>query len=520
MNEKIQSKIRIHFLSSTLPALIFGAISGILAGLAITLYKFFAKEAVALSGGLFLFLKLTPWFLIPILFLLFGVSLILTRIYRKEPDLQGGGIPSSVGALQGLFSFRWIQTAVGSFFLSLISFLFGVPLGTEGPSVQLGTALGAGTVENAPKKYKPWKRFSMTGGAVAGFSVATGAPISAIFFAIEEAHQRISPLIVLTSTVSVLTAQITAGLISPLFGVELALLPSQNIPTFPLSSLWIALVVGILMGLFSFLFLKFYSLLHRLIKGKMKRVKQNIKIFSVLSLTLVFGVLSQNFISTGHHLLEELFTKSLPFLPLLLIILIRSFLTLSANISGITGGIFLPLLAIGGAVGALIYRIFALFGGKEDILPFLLCLGICGCIAGMMKMPLTAVLFGVEALGLSTNLLFLVLVSALAYAIPESLGEASIGEKVLETKKESLILKTELVEKEIEFTVDSDAFAVGKEVRDIFWPNGAFVLSIKKTFADSPLLSPGDILLIRITTYDEEKAISELDEILKSPADS
>ncbi len=517
MKETIQNKIRIHFLSSTLPALIFGAISGVLTGLVITLYKFFAKQAVALSEGFFLFLKLTPWFLIPALALVFGVSLILSRIYRKEPDLQGGGIPSSVGALQGLFSFRWIQTAVGSFFLSLVAFLFGVPLGTEGPSVQLGTALGAGATEYAPEKYKPWKRFSMTGGASAGFAVATGAPISAIFFAIEEAHQRISPLIVLTATVSVLTAQITSSLLSPLFGVELALLPSQNIPAFPLSSLWIALVVGILFGAFSVLFLKFYSLLHRLIKGKLKRVKQSIKIFLVFALTLAAGMFSENFISTGHHLLTELFTLSLPLLPLLLIIIIRSALTLSANISGITGGIFLPLLAIGGTVGALIYRIFSLFGGKEELLPFLLCLGICGCIAGMMKMPLTAILFGVEALGLSSNLLFLVLVCTLSYAIPESLGEESIGERVLETKKEALILKTTRIEKELELTVDPDAFAVGKEIRDIFWPNGVFILSVKKASPESTLLSHDDTLLVRLTTYDEEKTMTELQAILKAP---
>ena len=519
MNKDLQNKIRIHFLSSTLPALIFGGISGILAGLVITLYKFFAKGAVALSEGIFLFLKLTPWFIIPTLALLFGVALILTRIYRKEPELQGGGIPSSIGALQGLFSIRWIRTALGSFFLSLTAFLFGVPLGTEGPSVQIGTALGAGVVENAPKKYKSWKRFSMTGGASAGFAVATGAPISAIFFSVEEAHQRISPLIVLTATVSVLTAQITAWFLSPLFGVELSLFSPQKIAALPISSLWIALVIGILMGIFSVLFLKFYSFLHSFLKGKLKRVKQNIKIFFVLALTLIMGMFSQNFISTGHHLLEHLFEFSLPILPLLLIVVIRSALTLSANISGITGGIFLPLLAIGGTVGALIHRIFSLFGAKEDLLPLFLCLGICGCIAGMMKMPLTAILFGVEALGLSTNLLFLVLVSTLCYAIPESLGEASIGEKVLEAKKEAVILKTQLIEKETTITVDKDSFAVGKEIRDIFWPDGTFILSVKKAPDSTSLLSEGDTLLVRLTTYDEEKTIKELHEILKSDID-
>ena len=55
MNKDLQNKIRIHFLSSTLPALIFGGISGILAGLVITLYKFFAKEPLPFRKGFFFF---------------------------------------------------------------------------------------------------------------------------------------------------------------------------------------------------------------------------------------------------------------------------------------------------------------------------------------------------------------------------------------------------------------------------------------------------------------------------------
>ena len=72
--------------------------------------------------------------------------------------------------------------------MSLLSFLMGVPLGNEGPSVQIGTAVGRGTTRIALRKRFAWDRYSMTGGACAGFAVATGAPISGILFAVEEAH--------------------------------------------------------------------------------------------------------------------------------------------------------------------------------------------------------------------------------------------------------------------------------------------------------------------------------------------
>ena len=66
------------------------------------------------------------------------------------------------------------------FFGSVTSFLIGVPLGNEGPSVLMGTAVGKGCTDTLAKKHPAWSRYSMTGGACAGFAVATGAPISGI----------------------------------------------------------------------------------------------------------------------------------------------------------------------------------------------------------------------------------------------------------------------------------------------------------------------------------------------------
>ena len=58
---------------------------------------------------------------------------------------------------------------------------------------------------------------------------------------------------------------------------------------------------------------------------------------------------------------------------------------------------------------------------------------------------------------------------------------------------------------------------MGKEVRDIFWPDGVRVLSVKKAGAGH-LLATGDQLLLRISTYDRDLAINELAHILKKEA--
>ena len=217
------------------------------------------------------------------------------------------------------------------------------------------------------------------------------------------------------------------------------------------------------------------------------------------------------FISTGHHMIAEFFHHTPSLLFLGVIFLVRSLLTLSANCVGVTGGIFLPLLAIGSTAGAMLGKAL---GVGEELAPLFLVFGISGCIAGMMKMPLTAILFGVEALGLSQNLFPLILVCIFAYAIPESLGEDSIGECVLERRKELLQHGKAYTEEEREVAVEHGAFAVGKEIRDIFWPDGVRVLSVKKA-GEGHLLSADDVLLIRISTYDQEKTTEELEHILK-----
>lgn len=510
------AQIKLHLSSSLLPSLFFGAVSGLLAGTAVTLYKFFAAKAVELGEGFFLFVRLVPWCIPAVLLLYFLVSVFLSRLYQKEPDLKGGGIPASIGTLRGLFRFDPIKNALGSFFLSLLAFLFGVPLGTEGPSVQLGTSLGAGAVRAAPKKYHAWERFSMTGGASAGFATATGAPLSGILFAIEEAHGRISPLIVLTAITSVLSAMFSSLILSPLFGVKTALFEIKDLPVFSLKEMLLPLILGIGMGLISLLFLKFYEILHAFFAKKMARFSSGIKIFAVLGITLLLGLLSGKFLFSGHHLIGELLFSS-PGIPMLLaILLVRSGLTLSANICGITGGIFLPILAIAAAAGSLFSEIFSLFGMSQSFSPAILCLAIGAGIAGMMKMPLTAILFSVEALGLGENLFAVILTMALAYAIPEALGMESITERALEHRKEQLSRGKFFIEEEITLLIEENSFAVGKEVRDLFWPNGVFVLSVKKTESASPLLSAGDEILLRLSTFDREKALEELAAITKS----
>ena len=219
-----------YFVNLIFPALVFGAMSGTLTSIFVVLYKFCAMHIISVSERCYEIICEYPMILIIVAVLMLGVSLLYTYIYKKHPNLKGGGIPTSISMLRGTIRFKWIENSFGVFIMSLITFLFGVPLGNEGPSVQIGTAIGKGCVSIFAKKRSAWTRYAMTGGACAGFAVATGAPVSGILFALEEAHQRISPMILTVSAVSVIFAKFTSEILSPVLGVSPHLFPSFLLP--------------------------------------------------------------------------------------------------------------------------------------------------------------------------------------------------------------------------------------------------------------------------------------------------
>ena len=510
-------KLKNQLLNFIVPAFVFGGLSGVLTAVTVLAYKLCAHFVISLSEEGYGYLSSHPYLVPVVLAVMLGISFFFSYVYKKIPNLRGGGIPTSIGILRGILSFGWLKNLLGIFFLSLTTFLTGVPLGNEGPAVQMGTAVGRGTVFSFAKKHRAWDRYSMTGGACAGFATATGAPISGILFAIEEAHQRISPMIVIVSAASVMFARLTTELLAPLLGLGINLFPEFDLPVLGAKEIWIPALVGVVVGLFAVLFLKYYRIVSSFFTVTLRKLPHGWKIFFVFAATLALGLCSFSFVSTGHELILELLEGKVALGMLFLLLFVRSTLTLSANANGITGGLFIPIMALGVLVSSILAKGLVPAVGEEQY-AMILVLGITACISGMMKTPLTAILFAVEALGCSGNLLPVVVAASLAFVIPELFGADSINDVVLERRAEEYSEKT--VPKVIDtfVTVQENAFAVGKQIRDIFWPANLFVLSLKhdeKRRAEvdehgGKEIREGDILHVRYSTSDEKKTKAEL----------
>ncbi len=416
----------------------FSAITGILATCFVILFKFVAKYVIKFSSCIYVFLRANLIYVIPAVVTLYLLSLLLANIYKKHRYLSGGGIAISVAAHKGIVMFNWLFSLIGVYFLSLLSFFVGVPLGNEGPSVQIGASVG--TFLGKFCKREDCKYAIIGGGACAGFSVATGSAVSALTFAFEEAGMSLSTIPVFAVLTSAVFARLTTRVFNILLSVNAALFDKFVFSEYSLKFLWISLVIGVVVGFFSVLFLKYYMLLSRFINKKLSRVATQYKIFAVFLLSLACGVFSFKLISTGHSLTEELMFVKGSFLFLVIVLLIRTTLTLCANISGITGGMFLPLLAIGALLGSLTANtLIEFFNLSNEMYSLCVVLGITCSISGMMRMPLTAIVFTLEALMGFNNILYVVIAVAVCYSITSMFKVKSISHLSIDSFKELMI---------------------------------------------------------------------------------
>ncbi len=505
----------IYALKLVFPIVVMGTLTGAITGAGVTLYRFIAHEVIGISKGAYALIQQKPYLLLALLPCLLAFAFLLGYIYKKTPTLKGGGISGAMGLVGGFFTFKWLGSLVGTVLLSLSNFLIAVPLGNEGPSVQIGASIGKAASALLGKRGEVWSRYSIAGGACSGFAAATGAPMTGVIFAVEEMHRRLSPMILLMSIVSVAACRLATELLCPVFGLSVGLFPSLSLPALDTAKLWMPLCVGLVIGAFSLGFLYAFRAISRLCSDTLGRVKDGYKIFAVFAATVALGLCSYSFVSTGHELVTELLAPGSFTLMLMLLLLVRSFLTLSANATGLTGGMFLPTLAVAATASSLLaHGLIALGAIGGEYYTLIVVLGVVAGMSGTMSMPFTAILFSLEALGCAGNLLAVFAATGVSYLLAVLFRAESINELALEKRLETERRGKTPVDAEYDVVIQRDAFAIGKEVRDIFWPAGLFVRSVTPAAHSSShahgLLQEGDTLRVCYRSYDDEATRREL----------
>ena len=510
----MHSRLYNHTKNLLLPCIGFSMATGFLSAIWITVFKILAEAVIHLSTNLYAAISERPvW--IPVFVLgAAAIGLIASFILSISHSCRGGGIPTSIAAIRGIVNFNWIKSIFLLPFSALLTFFCGIPLGTEGPCVQMGTAIGDGVVQCfGSKKNKNWRRYMMTGGASAGFSIATASPVTAIVFSIEELHKRFSPLLVTVSSVAIITAQVTMHALASIGIGTIGMFHLPEIAAISPRFLFAPLIVGLVCGGCAILFNRFYSIVDKLIHILIKKVSIKIRFPILFACVAMIGFLLFDALGTGHGLSDHLLFTKTAWYVLIIVFLVRMILMTISNTSGVTGGVFLPTLAFGAIIGSICAQALLALGWIEpQHYTLLVALGIVSFWGASSHAPVTACMFAIEALIGIGNILSIIIATTVAFLVVGLSGLEDFTDTVIDSKIKLISKGKKPTVIEIPLTVTQDGFVVGKELRDILWPNSCRIVSVDRAPENRGKIEiyEGDVITLHYKTYDPEATVKEL----------
>ncbi|MEZ5577978.1 MAG: chloride channel protein [Candidatus Competibacteraceae bacterium] len=171
------------------------------------------------------------------------ISLAVWLVRFFAPAAAGSGIPHLKGVLLGYRSMVWYRVLWVKFVGGVIGVTGGLTLGREGPTVQMGGALGQ-MLGSRSHSDTLEQRSLIAAGAGAGLSAIFNAPLAGVVFVLEELQGNFTSLVFFAALIASMTADVLSrGLMGqhPVFHVTVTAIPD-------LTSLPLFLALGILAG--------------------------------------------------------------------------------------------------------------------------------------------------------------------------------------------------------------------------------------------------------------------------------
>lgn len=421
----LKGKLRAHeiFAEFRYRIIFEGILVGLVTGAVVSLFRWILGYADDIRNYFISLAKTNLSGLVISLGVLALLLLITFLCLKFEPLTSGSGIPQVKGEIQGAIKSKWGKVLVLKFIGGVASIMAGLSLGREGPSIQLGAMSGKGVAQAIEKKKDDSIKL-MICGAGAGLSAAFSAPLAGIIFVIEELHKKYSTEILLSSMASTITAD---WVCSTLFGLKPVFTIALGMGL-PLERYWEIPVLGIILGAFGALYNKSIEFSQNTV-GKLKPL---FKAFISAGLIILLAIFYPDILGSGHHLVNNASFGVWSIGTFATILVLKYVFSIFSFGTGVPGGIFLPLLVIGGVTGGLFGESMALLHETTfEYMALFVVLGMAGYFSAIVKAPLTGVILISEMTGSLSNLLPLGIVAFTAYIIAELLYSIPIYDQLL-----------------------------------------------------------------------------------------
>lgn len=358
-----------------------------------------------------------------------AVALALWLVRRFAPDAAGSGIQEIEGALGELRPVRWRRLLPVKFVGGLLSLGSGMVVGREGPTVQMGAHLGA-MARELLRLPRDAAHALIAAGSAAGLTAAFNAPLSGVLFVIEEMRPRFrygflsfQAVLVASACSDVTTRFITNQ--DPVF--RFAAFPPPAV-----QRLWLFPLFGVVMGVVGVVFnrglMGTLEGLDRL--GPRRRFAAGVVIAGLIGAgTWLWADLTGG----GYTAITDAVALRFGVGTMVWLFGLRFAATLLSYGSGVPGGIFTPMLALGTLLGVSLGIGVGALGIVPTVHPAVFAVvGMGALFASIVRAPLTGIALAIELSASFDLILPLLLACSVSTLVAELLGGRPIYEQLLE----------------------------------------------------------------------------------------
>ncbi len=483
-----------------------GLLIGVIAGLLAVVYRIMIEYGTETAIKMYGYIRSHPVNIVIFILAIIFLGSFIAWLVKLEPMAMGSGIPQTEGVVLYGLKMKWHSVLLVRYVGGILCSFFGLSLGREGPSIQIGAAGGQFVAKRMSKSHLE-ENYLITGGAAAGLSAAFNAPLSGIVFSLEEVHRSFSPIILLAAT----TASLTADFVSKTFFGLQPVLKFNVIPQLPLKLYIWLLPLGIIAGLTGALINK--SLL--LFQTLYAKIPVKFRPCVALLLALPIGLFLPEILGGGQNLIKLSESANNKFLFLGILFLAKIIFTGTSFGSGVPGGIFLPILSVGALAGSMVGMVASHVGMPTDYISDFAVCAMAGVLSGAVKAPVTSILLTAEMAGSLIHMLPVAACSFIALLLSDLLKIQPIYEALLERFVEKNENKIEMEEKGgiREFPVEIGSKICGKRISEISWPQGLLIVGIRRGEKEfipkgNTMILTGDYLVV-LTSQGHDQAVGK-----------
>ena len=283
------------------------------------------------------------------------------------------------------------------------------------------------------------------------------------------------------------------------------------------------MVLGIILGLLG-AFYNWFTLKVQSIYSRLK-MPNAVKLMIPFMCAGVLAFTASELLGNGFDLIEQLTTGPRMMLGTILFLLIGRFIFSAVSFGpGSPGGIFFPLLVIGGFIGgAFSTACTDIFGITDAYINNFILIAMAGYFAAIVRAPLTGIILLFEMSGTLNNMLSLTTVSVVAYIVATLLGSKPIYESLLERFLSGRSQKDEPeadVKQKVlsNFVIEKGSQPDGVLIRDVSWPDSCLLVSIQRGAQEiiprgSTQLMSGDIIVTMMDERDMTEISKRMEEL-------